>query len=274
MIILNPYKLGSRGAKRLKEEIVKEHSIKVVTLTREPKGERSMVINWGNSKFDYDTRNRVTINPPIETRVMANKVNFFTATNHDNLTVQWTKDRSEAKKWGKKVFARTIINGSGGEGIVVWEPDSEIELVPAPLYTLYQPKTHEYRVHMARSLNGATFGCILAQRKLFRKTPEMTSPPDWNIRNHKNGFIFSEEPVTKVPEKVIEAAETIMKRYFKYMHFAALDIIYLQKSDKAFVIEGNTAPGLENNTVKIYASYFAGLHADMQRERTTLLNHI
>jgi hypothetical protein len=225
-------------------------------------------VNWGNSRFNYGGTEFCIVNDPVFVSMMSNKLKFFTNCGHDKAVLIWTQDRQEALDWKTKVFARTKLEGSGGAGIVVFDPEDTAALLPqAPLYTQYVPKTHEYRLHMARSLRGNGFTVMLAQRKVFVKTDERPAPLDWKVRSHDNGFIFQAQPdLEKLPPSVIDVATRVMSVHFRDLHFAALDVMYHDKRQQAWVIEGNTAPGLENNTVSIYADYFAALEKERKQE--------
>lgn len=260
-MIINPYKNGSRSAKSIKLAL-REKGVKVWTLQKEPVNRKALIVNWGNSEFDYATEGLTVVNDPFQTYCMSNKVKFFENTLHSKDTLEWTQNRERALEWKTTVFARTKIEASGGKGIIVFDPEISPpeELPSAPLYTRYVPKTHEYRLHMARELTGRGFTVLLAQRKVFRKTDQQPSPLDWKVRSHDNGFIFQSHPThEKIPSKVMEAAGRVMSEHFPDLHFCALDVMYHDKKGKAYVIEGNTAPGLENSTVSVYADYFQAL---------------
>lgn len=261
-MIIYPYKKGSRGASAIKN-CLRDMGVSAFTLQRPPNRKNSLIINWGNSQFDYDTKGYVVVNDPFMVHAMSNKIQFFENTVHSEDTLEWTRNRDKAIEWKDKVFARTKVEASGGEGIVVYDPEADIELPQAPLYTRYVPKTHEYRLHMARALRGGGFTVMMAQRKVFVKTPERPAPLDWKVRSHDNGFIFQRQPdFEKIPAAVMGCAGRIMSDHFPHMHFAALDVMYHAKRDKAWVIEGNTAPGLENDSVRVYAEYFHALEKE------------
>lgn len=274
-MILHPYKLGSRSAKRLREALNTSAGHKIAwVLTRPPRANKSLIVNWGASEINYPEGQHWIVNPPKDVRVMSDKVLFFQKAGHDKSFLDWTTDRSTASEWGvkSKIFIRNLTRGSGGRGIDVWEAGSGSIIPAAPLYTRHQPKTHEYRVHMARSLNGSDFEPILIQRKVWKNVGEQ--PKSWDVRSHDNGFIFQSYPDTaldKVPETVKALGRKIMSKYFPEMHFAALDVLYHKPTDVALVCEGNTAPGLENNTVDVYAHYFRGLMEEFKRERSPQL---
>jgi hypothetical protein len=266
-MIINPYKLGSRGAKALRDKL-RDRDVKCWTLQRAPKSMHALIVNWGSSGIDYPLEGKHVVNHPSQVALMSNKVKFFEATKGSDDTVVWTRDHDTALEWGTKVFARTKVEASGGEGIVVFDPETDsLETLPrAPLYTRYVPKTHEYRLHLARGLNHKGFTVMLVQRKVFVKTPERPAPLDWKVRSHANGFIFQAYPMVnvemRVPAVVMEAAGRVMAGYFPDLHFAALDVMYHDKHRKAYVIEGNTAPGLENDTINVYADYLAALEKE------------
>lgn len=262
-MIINPYKNGSRGAKEIKKAL-RDRNVGCWTLQRPPKNPRSLVVNWGNSSFEYPVPEGV-VNPPDAVGLMTNKIKFFQTTKGSADVLEWTTSREDAIGWGSTVFARTKIEASGGKGIVVFDPETDDadQMPSAPLYTRYVPKTHEYRLHLVRGLRGKGFTVMLAQRKVFVKTPERPAPLDWKVRSHDNGFIFQTHPThDHIPASVMGAAGRVMSNYFPTLHFAALDVMYHQKRNAAWVIEGNTAPGLENSSIAIYADYFQSLEKE------------
>jgi hypothetical protein len=274
-LIIHPYKIGSRSAKRLKEAMNAAAGSKVVhILQRQPKSRRSLIINWGASEIAYPEEQHWIINHPAFVKIMSDKILFFKEIGDTDDVLVWTTSTLQAEAWlatGSKVFARELTRASGGRGIHVLEPGTPASSIPkVPLYTRHQPKTHEYRLHMARSLNGCEFEPILIQRKVWKNVGEQ--PKTWDVRSHDNGFIFQSYPdQTKIPERVLEVSRQVMAKNFSDMHFAALDILYHKPTDRAVVCEGNTAPGLENNTVDIYAKYFSELAEDFQKEKMVYL---
>lgn len=262
-MIINPYKVGSRGAYAIKAALQKL-GVQAHTLRRAPNRKNSLIVNWGNSQFDYPMGGYTVVNTPGEVHAMSNKIKFFENTEKSKDVLEWTRNKDTAAAWNSVVFVRTKIEASGGKGIIVWNPeDRSCDLPSAPLYTRYVPKTHEYRLHMARSLRGEGFTIMLAQRKVFVKTPARPVPTDWKVRSHDNGFIFQSQPdLERLPRAVVTAAGRVMGEHFPRLHFCALDVMYHDKRDQAWVIEGNTAPGLENGTVDVYAKYFFELEKE------------
>lgn len=282
-MIIHPYKLGSRSAKRLKDAMNEkcDHHI-VSVLQRPPKSRRALIINWGSAEIAYPEGQHWIINSPKDVSSMSDKVKFFERVGHNDDFLTWSTDQADAVGWGvnvqdTKVFVRHLTRGSGGRGIDVWTASGGTPCPSAPLYTKHQPKTHEYRLHMGRSLDGCDFDPILIQRKVWRSKDEQ--PKSWDVRSHDNGFIFQAYPPAegvaggwpKVPKPVLEVARRAMARHFGEMHFAALDVLFHQPTNKAVICEGNTAPGLENNTVNVYAEYLLGLNEEFRKERMVVL---
>lgn len=154
----------------------------------------------------------------------------------------YTTSYEQAKDWadkGKVVVCRKLIKSSEGKGIVVAEEESQI--VMAPVYTQYLPKKKEYRVHVFKGKVVA----ILEKRK--KKGFENVNS---KIRNTKNGYVFCRENVIP-PEGIQELAIKAAK--VSGSDFQGVDIGYNEKKNLLFVIEVNSAPGMEGTTVENYA---------------------
>lgn len=144
-------------------------------------------------------------------------------------------------KSGKKtVVCRTILNGHSGAGIVL---ASKIEeLVDAPLYVEYIPKSEEYRVHVFN-------GQVIHSSRKARKKEVPDEKINWKIRNHNNGFIFQHENFELPAQAAEHALNTVAALG---LDFGAVDVIWNDKQQKAYVLEINTAPGIEGVTLSKY----------------------
>lgn len=167
-------------------------------------------------------------------------------------TPQFTDHKGLARDWvlGRNVvMARTVLNGNSGEGIVLIKHFDE--MVDAPLYVMYVPKKQEYRIHV---LHGEV---VDVQRKARRKdVPD--DKVNWMVRNHDNGFIFArEDGLGDVPDDVTEQAVKAVKCCG--LDFGAVDVIFSEKQQQAYVLEVNTAPGLSGQTLEGYAKRFRGV---------------
>lgn len=227
------------GIKRLKQEGSKWR----------PK-ERDTVINWGRSSHHaaFDGPARV-LNHPEAIAKAANKLLAFRTFQEAGVSAPlWTTDIAEARNMlaaRATVVCRTKLTGHSGEGIVLVDPDNVNDLVRAPLYTQYIKKVNEFRLHV--------FGdqVFFIQRKA-RKKEVPDNEVNWQVRNHANGFIFAHQGVD-VPEGHKELAVKAVKSLG--LDFGAVDLIETKKGE-AFVLEVNTACGLEGTTLEKYCEQF------------------
>jgi len=219
-----------------------------------------IVINWG-STLEYDNFRGmgVILNNPNHVDIMVNKLAFMDYIGQENYLPDYTTDKKVAREWAKKgatVVCRTILNGHSGAGIVIAKSSKGI--VDAPLYTRYIPKDEEYRVHCVRTDKGCDV--FYVQKKVKRK--DFEGKHNRLVRNHTNGYTYQHSNV-ELPAAVLNAAECVFNR--TGLDFGAVDVIYCKNKkdegkfdsvDKAYVLEINTAPGLEGESVKAYSDMF------------------
>jgi glutathione synthase/RimK-type ligase-like ATP-grasp enzyme len=211
---------------------------------------RDKVINWGATRLPQHLFDAEVINHPDLVASVVDKRNFFLqcdGTQPFNVPRYWTS-RDAAEQWlrenpGRTLVARTILRGHEGAGIVLI--DSLDQMVNAPLYTEYVKKKAEYRVHV---VNGVAIDAV--QKKKLR---EYDGARDTRIRNTLNGYVFARTGVV-VPQCVLDNAVAAVTFYG--LHFGAVDVIYNEHQDKAYVLEINTAPGIEGTTVQKYKEAF------------------
>jgi hypothetical protein len=258
MFHIHPYNLGSRSAKALKEYLT-DQGFRVIISHRLRSDRKRMIVGWGARSLDFPLGHNVLVNDPNITKILSCKKRFFEHVSNGQVGAylpEFTSDRNVAGGWGDTVVVRHSTTASGGEGIELVEPGQEMP--NAPLYTRYQKKTAEYRLHV---LGGEVKEI---QRKVFVKTDERPEPEDWRIRNHTKGFIFQTEP--DCPDIVREAALAVNAVFGNGLigngvaragglDFSALDVIYHKPTNRALVLEGNTAPGLEGPRVSVYGDY-------------------
>jgi glutathione synthase/RimK-type ligase-like ATP-grasp enzyme len=173
-------------------------------------------------------------------------------------TPEFTTDRYQAMQWlgkGFTVVERHILNGNSGAGIRLVEPvkegeamDEEVNAVQrCPLYVKYVPKKQEYRIHVCGG------EAVDIQRKARRKdVPDENI--NWKVRNHDNGFIFARNEDGVVPPDVVNQAVNAVKALG--LDFGAVDVIFNDKEQQAYVLEVNTAPGLAGETLQGYLKRF------------------
>lgn len=242
------YKPGSKSAKALADalgvKVLKHEGSKY----RPRQGD--VIINWGSSRVPEAYRGVPILNPANRVAYISNKLTAFQLFKEKEVPIpDFTTDKETAKEWvagGKIVVCRQVLNGHSGEGIVIAE--KEIDIVDAPCYTAYIKKDAEYRVHVMKFQEG--YEVIDAQRKIRDPNRE---PTNWKVRSHHNGFLFARDNLV-LPEVVRTAATQALEA--AGLDFGGIDIVFKQRANKAFVLEVNTAVGLENTTVTNYASAF------------------
>lgn len=247
MLKLLAYNNGSASANALAGSL----SIKKLRQERSTwKGkEGDVVINWGrsspHSSFEGPAR---VLNDHRAIAIASNKLKSLQALKEAGVPIpEFTTSKAIAREWANiaetVVVCRTILTGHSGAGIVL--ANNGREVVDAKLYTEYLKKIHEYRIH------------ILGDHSVFvqRKARNREVPDDqvnWQIRNHANGFIFAHLDVN-VPDRVIDIARKAVKALG--LDFGAVDLI-VNKNREAYVLEVNTACGLEGTTLEKYTEYF------------------
>lgn len=210
-----------------------------------------VLINWGNTQLPTRFRNCNVINKPEDIETVSNKLNFFYTMEGETLITPWWTDEIQDAKDKMinekcKIVCRKVLNGHSGVGIVI--ANTPEELVPAPLYVEYIPKKDEYRVHIFR-------GNIIDIRRKARRRD--VANPNWMVRNLAGGFIYTRTNLG-IPVPVTDVATKCMER-LGGLDFGAVDVIYNEKNNKAYVLEVNSAPGLEGTTIKNYAEAFRSL---------------
>jgi glutathione synthase/RimK-type ligase-like ATP-grasp enzyme len=234
-IRIHPWKQGSRSAKALATalggKVLKKEGSKFV------KRPGDVIINWGDSAAG----NLSCLNLGGNVATASNKLRAFEKFREAGVSIPEFATSKEGVKWGGVTVVRHKLTGHSGEGIEIADAGN---LPSAPLYVQYIPKKAEYRVHVVGER------VVLVQRKA--RNPECDNP-NWKVRNHDNGFIFVRNGVD-APSSVLEQASRAVAALG--LDFGAVDIIWNEKSKKAFVLEVNTAPGLEGSTIDDYAQGF------------------
>lgn len=206
------------------------------------------VINWGYSgdHLAFNSANVSIINSKQSVEIASDKL--LTFQNLDVPIPRYTTDINEARDWNKDVFVRELLRSSEGKGIVHLTPDTfdNYNHSKARLYVEYIKKKHEFRYHVVNNK------VIDKRRKALRTDVEIDNV-NWKIRNHNGGFIFAIDEEFDYPA---EADELAIKTITDLgLDFGAVDIIYNSKRG-LFVLEVNTAPGLEGRTLDRYVEAF------------------
>lgn len=260
-----PYNRKSKGARALAEALGLTDGItperiagRIVSHYENTQKKFPFLINWGSGQLPTAVKyvGRV-FNKSKAVNIARNKTRFFevcSAAADGPRVPEFTNDPEKALGWvkdGLLVLGRQNT-GSCGKDITFFEDDPE-GFANSVLWVLYKKKKHEFRVHLIGEK------VILIQKKVLPSVDPDGNPipkkeVDFRIRNHRNGFIFQRHDVD-CPGDVVNQAHKALKA--TGLDFGAVDVIWNEHEGKAYVLEINTAPGLEGSTVEDYRKAFA-----------------
>lgn len=232
-----PYKQGSASTKML-ASCLGGRVLKLQGSSYAPKTS-DIVVNWGSSSCPSFSP-ATTLNSDVTTAQC--KLASFTAFESSGVSIpQFSVHRAGVAdgSLGWPVVCRTKLKGHSGDGIVI--AHNANELVDAPLYTQYIKKKDEYRVHVFKEKP------FFVQRKARKSSVET---PNWLVRNLAGGFVFVEQDITTVPPSVLSQAVLALKAVG--LDFGGVDVIWNDHHQTAYVLEVNSACGLEERTALKY----------------------
>lgn len=195
-----------------------------------------LVLNWGSSKVipyvDY-------INSPYAVENAINKEYAFELMEACGVSIpDWTTDYHTALGWkeeGSIIVARSTATGTKGRGIsIVYEEDVLPE--DCALYVKYIKKNREFRVHV---VDGEVIDVVQ------KKVRSGSTGNNFQVRSYANGWIFAREGI-QPPDSVLKEAQKAVQALS--LDFGAVDVVYNDHQERAYVLEVNTAPGLDGPT--------------------------
>lgn len=272
-VMIYPYNVASRSARILKDELI-ARGIPCKLIRKEGSSykarEGDLVVNWGNSADQMwhlkgrQELNRFTLlNQPNYVGYAINKAKFINSVHRfSNVKVpRYFHNLEEARWWMQDheehfdIIVREKLTGHGGEGAHFFTSDqllNEPELfenLDVKLVTQYIPKKYEYRIHVG-------LGEVLLIQQKKRDTSIPDDQVNWKIRNNSNGFIFAVDDIVQPPQQVLDMAVAVVNK--SALHFGAVDIIYNEHYEQAYVLEINTACGLEGESSRrAYADWIS-----------------
>jgi glutathione synthase/RimK-type ligase-like ATP-grasp enzyme len=263
--IIYPYNLGSRSARALSTNLVDHRSKRVRPDGRyKHNWNTHAIINWGSSEepdWKRDERSRLWLNPATVVARATDKVQCLQILKDAGISVpDFTTSRQTAENWcqqGNIVYCRTMTRASGGKGIVL--ATSLRSIVNAPLYTKQLAIKGEYRVHV---FNGEV---IDYQKKRKREEAIENGDIAEDIRNINNGWVYCRNNLTR-----LEDNETYAIRATRALglNFGAVDIIR-DINRRSYILEVNTAPGLEGLTLVNYTNAIRKSLDEMDKARNS-----
>ena len=257
--IIYPYKFGSAGARVLANEL-KSRGRRAKRVREDGNYKpfsNHLVINWGSSILpDWMGSMFVgyisthVLNDPVCVATASNKLTAFIIMEEGGVQIpEFTTDPEVARGWlfdGTPVVSRYKLTGHSGEGIVLDDDYGTFVNRPErpPLYVKYIKKSKEFRVHVFKGK------VIDVQQK--RKRQEVPSEEiNYQVRNHSNGWVYCRDAITpdqSILDHALDAVNVLG------LDFGAVDIIWNDHYCKSYVLEVNTAPGLEGTSVQLYAN--------------------
>lgn len=255
-----PYKLGSGTAKALANLLscLRIHHDPAKSKYQSLSGE-DLIYNFGNSHLGYTWMDKMynkgfVLNHPSAIVNASHKKKFFATVQEgidlgnlpNTMLPAWTLNKLKACDMidQGKVYCRTLTRANKGRGIVVAHAPEEI--VNAPLYVQgIMDAKREYRVHVFK-------GKVI---DLVAKVIPSGEGDNVNndIRNHDNGWVFARSAVT-IPDSIRAKLSASAIELCNYIHLdvGAIDMIR-DMDDNIYVLEANTAPGMEGTTLERYA---------------------
>jgi len=236
-VIIVPYRMASTSGRLLKEALLHEgiDCIRRTVDSNKPIKPSDLLIYYGGTGI-YQSKQGGRINTNRD--YAQNKLSSLRKLQEDNLsTVEWTTDPQVAATWPTTV-ARATLTGHSGQGITIHEQGQPLPTVP--LYTKYIKKTFECRIHV---FNGSVIDAQIKRRK------QGAENADNLVRNIHTGWVYCREDYTpEEPAKTLSIAAVNSLQ----LDFGAVDLIYNQHYNQYYILEVNTAPGLEGTTLTNY----------------------
>ena len=251
-----------------------------------------LLINWGSSQDEARrlaglTNSDNLLNAPAAVALASNKLHCLTRLSEADVpVVPWYTNLEDALNHGGRIYARTRLTGSSGEGIRMIMSANDPQLgerrdLPFPvdiigldligstyrntqLFTVgITGKRQEWRVHVVKGQ------AILTQLKLRRQGSIDTEGYTSLVRNIQTGWVYGVNyDANDYPQ--IATVQAVAQRAVEALglDFGAVDIV--EKRGEPFVLEVNTAPGLEEegSALTSYVTAFHAIHDEILRNRS------
>ena len=249
-----PYTTGSKSAEELAKAMGVKRMLRSGSTVQDTPNNK--IINWGSGDFPISRYLRTkVINPPGSVNDAINKLTAFRILEREEINIPafTTSYDVASRRWldnGHYVASRALLTGNSSRGLVITNKEEELPK-DSPLYTKYIPKKYEYRIHV---VDGEV---IIIQRKVFPSGKDSTGV-NWKIRDIAQGFVFQTEKVENLPNKSI-LTEAINAVDALGLDFGGVDIIWNATYAMPFVLEVNTAPGIEGTDLTSYAKALTSL---------------
>lgn len=238
-ILVRPPSRPSASARTLREAL--GDAARISRISPIPRQYKTLV-NWGNPHRVGPYSGRV-LNKPENISNAINKLQAMRLLQGGGVRVPTFHTTPPVSVADRIYLARHSLTGSGGVGIQVVRPGDSFP--SAPLYTEYVKKLEEVRVHVFQDK------AIFCQFKK-RKSETEQDKDQKLIRNYDKGWVFCPRDVGCLSDDT--QASAVNAVLVLGLDFGAVDIVIGKKDNLAYVLEVNTAPGLESpGLIQAYA---------------------
>lgn len=269
-----PYKMGSQGASRLAEGLRERgHRVFKVYPDRNYRPRpHHIIVNWGAGMMNgvpnwYGSLGQINprtgrsiemLNHPGYVADASNKLTAFEVMQEAGVSVPeflGPADLDDVFGWqnqGIPYMARTKLSGHSGDGCYYRTGTDTDDPYPewvrnresVKMYVKYIKKKEEYRVHVFR-------GQVIDIQQKRKRQEVANEEVNYQVRSHDNGWVFCRtdvRPAQSILDNSVAAVNSLG------LDFGAVDVIWNQHQGQAYVLEVNTAPGLEGSTINAYVN--------------------
>jgi hypothetical protein len=233
----------------IKNELVRQYSNngvqKSIIVSTHPERIRNKpAIRYGNSEREFE--NDTTLNSREFIQLVSNKKSFADLISESGFYTPTFQHIGEGA--GEfPIMIRETLSSFGGRGCHVVSSNEELRQYRANRnwwWTPYVHTTYECRAHV---LDGQVV-------RVFRKEYNGEgAEAEFPIRNSANGYHFSLRSVDANPAIVDLVRE--LHPLLPPNGFYALDLGWIHDENRYFIFEANSAPGLNENTARLYAEF-------------------
>jgi hypothetical protein len=247
------HRVSLPSSKLLRNALVKEGYPRLL-VTRNP--EKSILFRYGNSASAYVNSD---LNPPEFIKLLADKDRFSKfCQKHGISSPVFTKLRKRLPE-SFPVLVRSTLTGTASKGIYpIKDLDELSEMNTNWHWVPYYNLSNEYRVHICD-------GKII---KVFCKKFNGTINKNGIVIRNNDNSAFSlvdfegglkSGKYSRLKDVVDNLVAELSSAYSDYSLFFALDIGWAKNKKGYIVLEGNSAPGLNENTALEYAKVLGPL---------------
>lgn len=223
-------------------------------VTRNP--EKDIIFRYGNSS---STREKTLLNPPRFIQLLADKEYFSNFCIDAGISAPVFTKLNKRLPESFPVLVRSTLRGMGSEGIHPISNLEELSKMNTSWYWVpYYKLSKEYRVHVVNGKIVKVFckkfnGKIDNNGVIVRNNDNSS----FSLVDYKGGL--EKGKYTRMKDIVNNLIDEFNKVYKGHNLFFALDMGWAKNKKGYIVLEGNSAPGLNENTALEYAKILGPL---------------